>query len=61
MSKLLGGKTGCYGATIALTRSTLEQAGGFFHLSRRGAAFLLIFSGCPSLETGDSRAGSPTQ
>jgi putative oxidoreductase len=31
------------------------------HLSRRGAAFLLIFSGCPSLETSDSRAGSPTQ
>jgi ceramide glucosyltransferase len=29
VSKLLGGKTGCYGATIALTRSTLERAGGF--------------------------------
>jgi ceramide glucosyltransferase len=29
VSKLLGGKTGCYGATIALTRSTLAQAGGF--------------------------------
>ena len=31
------------------------------HLSRRRAAFLLIFSGCSSLETGDSRAGSPPQ
>jgi ceramide glucosyltransferase len=29
MSKLLGGKTGCYGATIALNRLTLDRAGGF--------------------------------
>ena len=29
VSKLLGGKTGCYGATIALTRATLDKAGGF--------------------------------
>jgi ceramide glucosyltransferase len=29
VSKFLGGKTGCYGATIALTRSTLESVGGF--------------------------------
>jgi ceramide glucosyltransferase len=29
VSKLLGGKTGCYGATIALTRSTLDRVGGF--------------------------------
>ena len=34
---------------------------GHIYFDRRGAAFLLIFSGCPSLETGDSRAGSPTQ
>jgi putative oxidoreductase len=30
------------------------------NMSRRCAAFLLIFSGCPSLETGDSRASSST-
>ncbi len=29
VSKLLGGKTGCYGATIALKRSTLVNVGGF--------------------------------
>jgi ceramide glucosyltransferase len=29
VSKLLGAKTGCYGATIALTRASLERAGGF--------------------------------
>lgn len=29
VSKLLGGKNGCYGATIALKRSTLDKAGGF--------------------------------
>jgi ceramide glucosyltransferase len=29
VSKLLGGKTGCYGATIAMTRKTLESVGGF--------------------------------
>jgi ceramide glucosyltransferase len=29
VSKLLGGKRGCYGATIALTRATLEKVGGF--------------------------------
>jgi len=29
VSKLLGGKTGCYGATIALRRATLETIGGF--------------------------------
>jgi ceramide glucosyltransferase len=28
-SKLLGGKVGCYGATIALERRTLEAVGGF--------------------------------
>jgi ceramide glucosyltransferase len=32
VSKLLGAKTGCYGATIALTRASLEQAGGFHGL-----------------------------
>ena len=32
VSKLLGGKNGCYGATIALRRSTLEKAGGFYAL-----------------------------
>ncbi len=31
------------------------------HMSRRCAAFLLIFPGCPPSETGDSRAGSSTQ
>ena len=31
------------------------------NMSRRCAAFLLIFSGCTSLETGDSRADSSTQ
>jgi hypothetical protein len=30
------------------------------NMSRRCAAFLLILSGCPSLETGDSRASSST-
>jgi len=29
VSKLLGGKTGCYGATIALRRQALETIGGF--------------------------------
>lgn len=29
VSKLLGGKTGCYGATIALRRETLDAIGGF--------------------------------
>ncbi|HTJ62340.1 MAG TPA: bacteriohopanetetrol glucosamine biosynthesis glycosyltransferase HpnI [Alphaproteobacteria bacterium] len=29
VSKLLGGTTGCYGATIALRRETLETVGGF--------------------------------
>ena len=29
VSKLLGGKTGCYGATIAINRKTLEAIGGF--------------------------------
>jgi ceramide glucosyltransferase len=29
VSKLLGGKNGCYGATIAIRRATLERAGGF--------------------------------
>ena len=29
VSKLLGGKTGCYGATIALWRETLDTVGGF--------------------------------
>jgi ceramide glucosyltransferase len=29
VSKLLGGKTGCYGATIALRRKALEKIGGF--------------------------------
>jgi ceramide glucosyltransferase len=29
VSKLLGGKVGCYGATIALRRETLESVGGF--------------------------------
>ena len=29
VSKLLGGKTGCYGATIALRRETLDAVGGF--------------------------------
>jgi ceramide glucosyltransferase len=29
VSKMLGGKRGCYGATIALTRATLERVGGF--------------------------------
>ena len=29
VSKLLGGKTGCYGATLALTRATLDGIGGF--------------------------------
>lgn len=29
VSKLLGGKVGCYGATIALRRDTLESIGGF--------------------------------
>lgn len=29
MSKLLGGQVGCYGATIALTRQTLDWTGGF--------------------------------
>jgi len=29
VSKLLGGKVGCYGATIALSRATLEAVGGF--------------------------------
>jgi ceramide glucosyltransferase len=29
VSKLLGGTTGCYGATIALRRQTLETIGGF--------------------------------
>jgi len=32
VSKLLGGKTGCYGATIALKRATLDAAGGFVAL-----------------------------
>ncbi len=30
------------------------------NMSRRCAAFLLIFPGCPPSETGDSRAGSST-
>jgi len=29
VSKLLGGKTGCYGATIAMNRKTLAAIGGF--------------------------------
>jgi ceramide glucosyltransferase len=29
VSKLLGGKTGCYGATIAVRRATLDKVGGF--------------------------------
>ena len=29
VSKLLGGKTGCYGATIAIRRATLNKVGGF--------------------------------
>jgi len=29
VSKLLGGQVGCYGATIALRRSTLAEVGGF--------------------------------
>jgi ceramide glucosyltransferase len=29
VSKLLGGTTGCYGATIAIRRSTLDRVGGF--------------------------------
>jgi ceramide glucosyltransferase len=29
VSKLLGGKNGCYGATIAIRRETLEWVGGF--------------------------------
>jgi len=29
VSKLLGGKNGCYGATIALRRATLDKIGGF--------------------------------
>src|SRR3984957_8840629 len=29
VSKLLGGKTGCYGATIAIRRATLDKVGGF--------------------------------
>lgn len=29
ISKLLGGKTGCYGATLALKRSVLDEIGGF--------------------------------
>ena len=29
VSKLLGGKNGCYGATIAIRRPTLERVGGF--------------------------------
>jgi ceramide glucosyltransferase len=29
VSKLLGGETGCYGATIAIRRSTLDGVGGF--------------------------------
>lgn len=29
VSKLLGGKIGCYGATIAIRRETLESVGGF--------------------------------
>ena len=31
------------------------------NMSRRCAAFLLILSGCKSLEAGDSRADSSTQ
>jgi ceramide glucosyltransferase len=29
VSKLLGGKNGCYGATIAIRRATLDSVGGF--------------------------------
>jgi ceramide glucosyltransferase len=29
VSKLLGGKNGCYGATIAIRRQTLQRVGGF--------------------------------
>jgi ceramide glucosyltransferase len=29
VSKLLGGKNGCYGATIAIRRATLDKVGGF--------------------------------
>jgi ceramide glucosyltransferase len=29
VSKQLGGKTGCYGATLALSRATLDAVGGF--------------------------------
>jgi ceramide glucosyltransferase len=32
VSKLLGGKNGCYGATIAIRRTTLDKAGGFHAL-----------------------------
>ena len=32
VSKLLGGKNGCYGATIAVRRQTLDRVGGFFAL-----------------------------
>jgi ceramide glucosyltransferase len=32
VSKLLGGKRGCYGASIALRRDTLERVGGFIAL-----------------------------
>jgi ceramide glucosyltransferase len=32
VSKLLGGKNGCYGATIAIRRSTLDKVGGFLAL-----------------------------
>ena len=32
VSKLMGGKTGCYGATIALRRQTLDAVGGFARL-----------------------------
>jgi ceramide glucosyltransferase len=32
VSKLLGGKNGCYGATIALRRATLDKVGGFIAL-----------------------------
>jgi ceramide glucosyltransferase len=32
VSKLLGGKVGCYGASIALRRATLDKVGGFMAL-----------------------------
>ncbi|MDB5396222.1 MAG: putative glycosyl transferase, putative rane-associated protein [Rhodospirillales bacterium] len=35
VSKLLGGKNGCYGATIAIRRSTLERVGGFAALKNQ--------------------------